>query len=369
MNKQSLVLIVDDNPQNLKVLGNTLWENKISPIIVKNGADALRLLKKKKPDLILLDVMMPKMDGFEVCKRLKQNAATKDIPVIFLTAKTEIENIIEGLEVGGVDYIAKPFNPRELMARVNTHLELKAARDTILLQKEALKQANAAKDKFFAIISHDLGNLFNVLIGFGSILITKKNRLNLDQKEEFLQLMLESSKKGHNLLRNLLAWSKSQTNNIVSNPTLLNLQQIVNDNIELSSSQASSKNLKLFSSVSDDITVFADKNMLNTVIRNLLSNAIKFTPEKGRIEISSELKENEVEILISDTGIGISPQDIKKIFRLDVNPRSIGTAKEKGSGLGLILCKEFIEKNGGSIRVESEEGKGSRFYIRLPSQE
>ena len=181
MNKQSLVLIVDDNPQNLKVLGNTLRENQVSPILVKNGADALRLLKRKKPDLILLDIMMPEMDGFEVCKHLKQNAATKDIPIIFLTAQAERESIIKGLEMGGVDYVSKPFNTRELMARINTHLELKAARDTISLQKEALKQANAAKDKFFSIISHDLGNLFNVLIGFGSVLLKKKDRLTSEQ--------------------------------------------------------------------------------------------------------------------------------------------------------------------------------------------
>jgi signal transduction histidine kinase len=368
MNKQSLVLIVDDNPQNLKVLGNTLRENNISPIIVKNGADALRLLNKKNPDLILLDIMMPEMDGFEVCQRLKQNSATKDIPVIFLTAKTEIEHIIKGFEIGAVDYITKPFNSRELIARVNTHLELKAARDTILLQKEELKKANAAKDKFFSIISHDLGNLFNVLIGFGSILIKKNSRLTLDQKGEFIQTMLESSKQGHNLLTNLLAWSKSQTKGITSNPTLLKLQPVINDNIELFNSQVSSKNIMLSSSVAEDIIVFADKDMLNTVIRNLLSNAIKFTSETGKIEISSKQQENAVEISISDTGIGISPQDIDKIFRIDINHNTIGTAEEKGSGLGLILCKEFVERIGGNIWIESEEGKGSTVYIRLPSK-
>ena len=181
--------------------------------------------------------------------------------------------------------------------------------------------------------------------------------------------MLESSKKGHNLLTNLLAWSKSQSNGIIYNPTLLNLRQIVNENLEFISNYASSKNITISASVSKDITVFADKNMFNTVIRNLLSNAIKFTPDNGRIEISSDLKENEVEILISDTGIGMSPEDIDKLFRIDINPSSIGTAKEKGSGLGLILCKEFIEKNGGSIRVESEVGKGSQFYLRLPLRE
>ena len=368
MNKQSLVLVVDDNQQNLKVLGNTLRENAISPAIAKSGAGALAFVKKKLPDLILLDVMMPEMDGFEVCKRLKQDVATKDIPIIFLTAKTEVENIIEGLELGAVDYVTKPFNSKELIKRVNTHLELKAARDTIFLQKEELRQANAAKDKFFSIISHDLSNLFNALIGLSSLLVTQNEKLSAVQKEDFLQRVLKASKKGYNLFVNLLEWSRSQTGNLVSKPTALNLHKIVADNIDLSNNNANAKSIELSSSISDTTTVFADRNMLDTVIRNLLANAIKFTPENGRIEVVSKEKDTEVEISISDTGVGISSQDIEKLFRVDISHTTIGTGKEKGTGLGLILCKEFVEKNGGTIWVESEIGKGSQFYMRLPSQ-
>jgi two-component system sensor histidine kinase/response regulator len=368
MNK-SLVLVVDDNPQNLKVLGNTLRENGLRVAFAKNGAGALALAKKNPPDLILLDVMMPEMDGFEVCKRLKQEAATKEIPVIFLTAKTEKEDIIEGLEVGAVDYIIKPFNIKELMARVQTHLELKAARDTILLQKEELKQANAAKDKFFSIISHDLGNLFNTLIGFASLLSAQNEQLSAVQKEDFVQRMLQVSKKGYSLLNNLLEWSRSQTGRIAFEPATFNLKEIVVENLELLSSNAKAKSIELSSSISDTITVFADQNMLNTAIRNLLSNALKFTPANGRVEISAKKTDTAIEISISDTGVGISPQDIEKLFRIDMSHTTSGTNDEKGTGLGLILCKEFVEKNGGTIWVESEVGKGSQFYIRLPSQE
>lgn len=368
-NKQSLVLVVDDNPQNLKVLGNTLRENGLRVAIAKNGAGALALVKKNPPDLILLDVMMPEMDGFEVCKRLKQQAATKEIPVIFLTAKIEKEDIIEGLEVGAVDYVTKPFNIKELMARVHTHLELKAARDTIFLQKEELKQANAAKDKFFSIISHDLGNLFNTLIGFSSLLVTQNKQLSALQKEDSIQRLLRVSQKGYSLLRNLLEWSRSQTGTIASKPATLNLKEIAAENIELLSSNAKAKSIKLFSSVSDTNTVFADKNMLDTVIRNLLSNAIKFTSANGQVEIASKEKDSEINILISDTGVGIKPEDIDKLFRIDVSHTTIGTGEEKGTGLGLILCKDFVEKNGGTLWVESEIGKGSRFCIRLPSRE
>ncbi|MEK8018477.1 MAG: response regulator, partial [Candidatus Parabeggiatoa sp.] len=171
------ILIVDDNPQIRKMLQRHLKKKGYETFEAENGKMGLVEVEKAKPDLILLDVMMPEMNGFEVCQRLKQDAALKDIPVIFMTAKTETDDVIAGLELGAVDYVAKPFNHKELMTRVNTHLELKAAKDMILLQREELKQANeelknanAAKDKFFSIISHDLGNLFNTLIGFSSLL-------------------------------------------------------------------------------------------------------------------------------------------------------------------------------------------------------
>jgi two-component system, sensor histidine kinase and response regulator len=369
MNKQPVVLVVDDNPQNLKVLGYTLKANGINPAIAKQGTAALALTKKKKPDLILLDVMMPEMDGFEVCKRLKEDSETADIPIIFLTAKTEIEDVVAGLELGAVDYVTKPFNTKELLTRVHTHLELKQAKDTIILQKEALQEANAAKDKFFSIISHDLGNLFNTLMGFSSLLITQGKRLKPEQKEDFIKSISQASNKGYDLLVNLLHWARSQTGAIAFEPVLLNLKTSLAETIELSCNQATAKNITLLSSFSDSTMVFADKNMLETVIRNLLSNAIKFTPVNGQVEMTVQEQENEVEIKISDTGVGIQPQDIEKLFKIGINHSTRGTAEEKGTGLGLLLCQEFVEKNGGKIWVESEVNNGSQFYIRLPSQE
>jgi signal transduction histidine kinase len=372
MNK---VFIVDDNQKVRKVLRRHLKKKEYDIYEAENGTMALTEIEKIRPDLILLDVMMPGMDGFEVCKRLKQNPAISNIPIIFLTAKSEEDDIIAGLEVGAVDYITKPFSHKELMTRVNTHIELKAARDTILLQREELKraneelkQSNVAKNKFFSIISHDLGNFFHALIALSSMLTKGHKRLSVNKKEEFIEMILRYSKKGHNLLINLLEWSRAQTGRITYQPTKFTLKTFIADNFELSSSNAKAKNITLVSSIFDTTTVFADKNMLDTVIRNLLSNAVKFTPVNGKVEVLSEEKDNEVEISISDSGIGISPQDIEKLFRIDINHTTIGTGKEKGTGLGLILCKEFVEKNGGKIWVESEVGKGSQFHICLPSQ-
>jgi signal transduction histidine kinase len=373
MSQKSLILIVDDHPHNLQVLGNILKKEGYSPALAQNGVQALDFVKKKLPDLILLDIMMPKMDGFEVCRQLKQEPATKDIPVIFLTAKTEKEDVIEGLKLGAVDYVTKPFNHRELMARLNTHLELKAAKQLIVLQKEQLnkkveelKQTNATKDKLFSIISHDLINLFNALLGFSEELLINDN-LDPEGRKD-IQVIQQSSKQGYNLLKNLLEWAKSQTGKTAFQPTKVNLKAIVAINIEFLRNNAESKNITILSDILET-SVFADENMLDTVLKNLLSNAIKFTPANGTVAISSEEKDTEVEISISDTGIGIKPEDIDKLFKIEVSHTTIGTGKEKGTGLGLILCKELVEKNGGSIWVECEEGKGSRFYIRLPSQE
>ena len=208
MSEQALILIVDDMPLNLQILGNILDKNSYRTALAQNGEQVLNFVKKKLPDLILLDVMMPGIDGFKVCKILQQDSLTCEIPIIFITAKTEKEEIVKGLECGAVDYITKPFNSKELITRVNTHLELKTAK---LNQKVAeLKQANATKDKIFSIITHDLKDLFNVLLGFSEELM-----MNIDVSEKKdIQVIQRISQQGNNLLTNLLTWSKLQRFNM-----------------------------------------------------------------------------------------------------------------------------------------------------------
>lgn len=359
MTDKNLVLVVDDNKENLKVLGSILKENGLMSAFAPSGAKALTAIQMRLPDLILLDIMMPDMDGYEVCKQLKQNAATQNIPVIFLTAKTEKEDVIQGLELGAVDYVTKPFNRQELMTRVNTHLKLKTT-------EEQLKQALAAKNKFFSIIAHDLGNVFNASLGATNLLVAQNGTLERDDTQEMLSVIQNSLDKGYHLLRNLLDWSRSQTGRIQITPITLELKTIVEQNITLLDNNAKAKNIHLVSSIGD-LSVIADKNMLDVMLRNLLSNAIKFTPVNGSVEIYAQEQDNRVEISISDTGIGIEPEDVEKLFRIDVSHTTRGTAREEGTGLGLLLCKEFVEQNGGTIGVESQSGSGSRFYINLPS--
>ncbi|MCK5876305.1 MAG: hybrid sensor histidine kinase/response regulator [Candidatus Marithrix sp.] len=359
MKKQQTILIVDDNPENLGLLGYVLTKKGYILGFAPDGTTALAIVKKKHPDLILLDIMMPDVDGFEVCRQLKQDAISADIPIIFLTAKTEKDDIIAGLELGAVDYVTKPFNEKELLTRVKTHLELQSA-------KNELKEALATKDKFFSIIAHDLNNSFVGLIGLTSILIDNDIQQTAEEKDKHIYYLHQSAEKGYNLLTNLLEWSRAQTGSILVNQVPIVLQEIISQNINLLTTKTATKNIILSTEIENDIVVFADLDMLDTVIRNLLSNAVKFTKTNGFIKITSARLDNQIELSIIDNGVGIEPNDIDKLFRMDVCYSTFGTAEEKGNGLGLVLCKEFVEKNGGVIGVESEIGKGSRFYVRLP---
>ena len=382
MNKEQVILIVDDNPDNLALVGNILNKSNYRLLFAQSGVHALKAIYDNPPDLILLDVMMPDLDGFAVCKQLKQEVKFVDIPIIFLTAKAEKDNVIAGLELGAVDYITKPFNSKELITRVATHLELKMAKENLqqrvvelsaakveLAHKvEELKQANFTKDKFFSIISHDLMNPFSGLIGFASLLVDKNRALTDQQRDECIDHIFQLSKQGLNLLTNLLDWSRSQTGRMEVTPMALNLKSIVDGNIKLLHNQVATKQIQIQTTIDSNQTVFADERMLNTIIRNLLSNAIKFTPDSGEIMVSVQENDNFVEILIADTGIGMTTEILDKLFRIDVSHTTKGTHGEKGTGLGLILCKEFIEKNHGTITVTSEKGKGSQFHVCFPRE-
>lgn len=357
--KNFRIFIVDDVPANIQLAANILKKSDYDFFYAENGKKALSIVKEKDFDLILLDIMMPEMDGYQVCEELKKNPGTRDIPIIFLTAKADKESIVKGLGAGAVDYVTKPFNDAELVARVKTHLALREA-------QKNLREANATKDKFFSIIAHDLKNPFNALIGLSELLIKNFDNFDDVKKKKFIQNIYESSDNMYKLLENLLNWSRMQTGRIEWCPENINLNKIADENLLLLKTAAETKHIVIISDLDATTTVYADADMVTMVFRNLITNAIKFTREGGEVKISAKPTGNYEEITVSDTGIGICEEDIKKLFRIDVTHSAHGTAKEKGTGLGLILCKEFIEKNGGEIWVESELGKGSDFKFTLP---
>ncbi len=360
------IYVVDDIQENIQVIGNILITNGLNISIARDGEQALTGIKKKLPDLVLLDVSMPGMDGFEVCRRLKADDETISIPVIFLTARTQTEDIVNGFKAGGVDYITKPFNTEELLSRVFTHLELKESRDTIKEQNKLLKELNSTKDKFFRIIAHDLKSAFNQLLGFSSLLFESSDKSVSDEVRELSFLLNKSAKNTFKLLENLLSWARFQSGHIKFKQEKLSLYGLVKDNLELLMESAENKHIDLINEVSEDYHIWADKNMINTVIRNLVTNAIKFTNENGKVLVKAYKKKDFTIISVIDTGIGISEQTLPKLFELEFQDSIPGTNDEKGTGLGLILCKEFIEKHGGIISVESEVGKGSTFSFSIP---
>ncbi len=354
------ILIVDDIPDNLKVLGDILECDGYKVRPVTNGMLALQVAEKEKPDIILLDIMMPGINGYEVCRRLKENPKLNDIPVIFISALNDTTDIVKALNSGGVDYITKPFQAEEVKARVATHLKM-------CRQKQELQRLNAEKDKFFSIIAHDLRGPFTGFIGLTEIMSENLPSMSLCEIQKFALNMKNSAVNLFSLLNNLLEWSLMQRGLITFEPQLFLLMPKITESMALVTEAADKKEIAISYDIPEDLSVFADGNMFEGIIRNLTSNAVKFTPKGGVVNVSAKsMPDNLVEISIKDTGIGMNKEMIDNLFRLDVNTSRKGTEDESSTGLGLVICKDFIEKHGGKLRVESEEGKGSTFYFTIP---
>lgn len=356
-----LILIVDDVPKNLQVLGTILKKIDCELAVALNGEQALNTVGRIKPDLILLDIMMPGMDGYEVCRRLKANEETSNIPVIFLSARNETEDVVKGFELGAVDYISKPILGVELLTRVKTNLALKQLKDE--LQEQLI-----AKNKFFSIISHDLLGSFGIILSF--IQLLQKNRKKLPEREitELLADIESSAQNSLDLLENLLEWARSQSGGIRFKPVELNLEAIIGDIFKSMFDVAQKKQIALKSTVNGQ-SVFADRNMLMLIFRNLVSNAVKFTSSGGKVTIDAVQENNSVKISVIDNGVGIEHSKIEQLFKIDNKVSTPGTDNEQGNGLGLILCREFLQYHNGRIGVESTPKNGTTVWFTLPLNE
>jgi two-component system sensor histidine kinase/response regulator len=353
------ILLIDDIPANLKGLGDILEGNGYKVRPVTNGILALKVAEKEKPDLILLDIMMPDIDGYEVCRRLKENENLKDVPIIFISALSDTQDIVKAFHTGGVDYITKPFQAEEILARVTTHIKI--CRQSTELQKLIFE-----RNRFISILAHDLKNPFTGLISITEALLNA-NITDIEQVRKFSLTIHNIVLQQYKLLNNLLEWSRLQIGSLKPETKECDINSIIQDIIELYQPITSNKNLTLHTFISDESRhVKIDSRMLDTVLRNLISNAIKFTNQNGKIKISA-IKDNEyISISVEDNGVGIDKDNISKLFNIGVSYSNPGTNNEQGTGLGLILSKELIKKNNGNILVESNLGKGSKFTIKLP---
>jgi len=358
-NKKDLILIVDDNLKNLEVLTKILKEEGFLISLAQDGGEALDQLNNITPDLILLDIMMPEMNGLEVCRRIKQNDKLKEIPVIFVTAKNQTEDLVEGFKAGGVDYISKPFQRDELLVRIKNHLELTGSRKRIIA-------LNRTRDKIYSIIAHDIRSPFSSIRLLLNLISSDAINPGSEEFKEIMNMLEKITDSSAILLNNLLEWTKNQSGAISLSPKTLKIRPLLLECAELLKGNAEHKNITIHVNVSDDAEAFFDEITMHTVFRNLISNAIKFTPEHGAISLRSEPSGDHLIVYVEDNGVGMSEDVIRKIFEKNEHYTSLGTGNEKGTGFGLVMIKEFVEQNRGKLQVRSAEGKGTTFSVFIP---
>jgi signal transduction histidine kinase len=380
--EQQTILIVDDNPTNLGVIVDYLETHSFRIIVARDGETAIKRARFVQPDLILLDVMMPPgIDGFETCRRLKADGLTKDIPVIFMTALARVEDKVEGFSVGAVDYVTKPIQQEEVLARVTTHLTLQAQKkrleavtNDLLDANIQLAELNASKDKFFTIIAHDLRTPFNSLMGYAQLLLMEAKDFSAEEIMSIASDMHRSASTTYNLLQNLLNWALLQRGNMSYAPAPVYLREVVAQALNLHQETAKQKSISLTNDIAPDLCVFADENMIELVMRNLLSNSLKFTADGGKVSIWARVQGEDTDtdevgrvyVYVADNGVGIAPYVVNKLFRLDEHYTTDGTRQEKGTGLGLLLCQEMVALHGGSITVNSSPDEGTVIGFSVP---
>jgi two-component system sensor histidine kinase/response regulator len=360
------ILIVDDVLTNVMLVQAILKKEGYSLLTAENGTKALQIAQEKHPNLMLLDIMMPEMNGYEVLQRLKSNPDTNNIPVIIMSALNDMPSIVKGYQLGATEYITKPFQKDELLKRIYHCFELYSVERI----KEELEAAIESRDMLYGLISHDLRT------PLGSMKMMNNSVLKLVNKDkvgedvyEMLLLMDKTSEEAFQLLDNLTKWSKFSRNKLQPHKQRTDINSLIESIITLYEPIAELKHVIVSApDVQEPLTGFVDVDMIKTVVRNLLSNAIKFSFEEGRVTISTHMEKNNMFFSIKDTGKGIKDSDKEKLLNKDYFS-TFGTNNEHGSGLGLMICKAFVEMHGGSFGFESEEGKGSTFFFSIKIKE
>lgn len=360
------ILIVDDVTSNVLLLKILLTNEKFQICTASNGHQCVEVARSEHPDLILLDVMMPELNGFDTAVILKKDPLTADIPIIFLTALNSPSDLVHGFQVGAHDFLTKPFNKEELIMRVMHQISLVAAKRYIIEQNEKLKRIISNRDKMYSVIAHDLRS---PMASIRMVLNLCVNVVTPDMVGEEIFGLLDKanreSEETHDLLDNLLKWTKSQTGRLEVAYQNLELDDIVPGVVDIFTMIAEMKKVKLQYIPSEEhLKVRADNDMMKTVVRNFISNAIKFTPEGKGIEVFYKKSGEFAKISVRDHGVGIAPERIDTLFHK--GETTYGTGGEEGSGLGLQLCADFARKNGGDVMVESTLGEGSTFSFLVP---
>ena len=367
------VLIVEDSSSTADHISEILEGINIRTAFATNGETAIKKAKANRFDLILLDIILPDIDGYTVCKRLKAFSETKDIPVIFITTKADSASLVKGFEHGSVDYVKKPFVVNELLARVKTHLDMNRQREELLKAKEDAEKADKQKSVFVANMSHEIRSPLNSILGFSDLL--KNEVLSKDERDTFLNTIYNSGTQLLKLVDDIIHISKIEAGQLRINKTECNIHKLLSG-LHLEYTQKKNKKglteieLKFKNQADNkDLVILADPVRLREVLSNMLDNALKFI-DSGLIEFGYSINDRQdnmlVEFFVKDTGIGISRDKLHVVFERFGQVSDSLSRNIEGTGLGLAISKHLVELMGGEIHVESEAGKGTKFTFSIP---
>lgn len=386
------ILIVDDNPTNLAILSHCLNNFGYETLVAEDGESAIEKVEYAQPDIILLDVLMPGINGFETCRRLKANASTRDIPVIFMTALSDTVDKVRGFQVGAVDYITKPVQHEEVLARINTHLTIRKLTKTLQeknthLQQEIRerqlaeqylrelevelrqslaqeKEFSELKSRIISTISHEYRTPLTTISSSAEILQNYRHKLDESKQNKHFERIKASVKHLTDLVSDVLFLSRAEFEKLEFQPQSLELVSFFRELVDELQVGVNDGHYLSFSSANESIPFYGDAKLLRQTLTNLISNAIKYSPKGGNVSIRLTCTGKQVIIRVSDEGIGIPIDDQTKLFESFSRASNVGMIS--GTGLGLSIVKKCVERHSGHITVESEVGLGTTFTVSLP---
>ena len=367
------ILIVDDAPDNLRLLSRMLVQQGYEVRSAISGAMALRAVHTIPTDLVLLDINMPKMDGFEVCERLKLDVETCEIPVIFLSAYSNAVDKVKAFRAGGVDYITKPFQVEEVLVRVENQLtlrrlqiELQQAKIDALRALDREKELSRLKSEFVSMITHDFKTPLASIQGFAGLLQAAEHNLTEAVKNRYFDKIDAAIEHMRQLLDNVLLISGAEIGKLQCHPKPLNLETFCRDLVETMQLSQEHQNSITFTCAGDCPQADIDAMLLRQILSNLLSNAMKYSPEGGAIQFDLVCQDDMTRFRIQDNGIGIPPENLSNLFEVFHRCHNVGQIR--GTGLGLAVVKKCVEAHAGQIHLESKEGVGTTVTVTLKLQ-
>ncbi|MCK5717906.1 MAG: hybrid sensor histidine kinase/response regulator [Thiomargarita sp.] len=367
MSSHNTVLIVDDTPENIGVLFECLAHQNFHILVAENGKNALDIAEHKHPDLILLDIMMPGIDGFETCRQLKSNTETQDIPVIFMTALSDTSNKIKGFQLGAVDYITKPFQQYEVLARIKTHLSLRQLQKQLEVQNEQLIQLNQDKNEFLGIAAHDIKNPLGAIQSAAEVIEIDYDTMSKTDLLKRATNISNATRQLFTLIDNLLDINAIESGKSKISLSMIDMLTVLEPLVMRYRLQAKKKNIVIqFQASETQYPAFVDENTLTQILDNLISNAVKYSPYDKQVDIRISLQDNKsIRCEIQDNGLGISALEQEKLFQKfsKLTPRPTGG--EHSTGLGLFIVKKLVDAMKGKVWCESEEGEGTTFFVEF----